>query len=511
MHVGRNLPSAWFSRVFFSRPVGHRILLPFWMGMGALLASMFPPSPLGWLAPLPLALLFRTVATTSSRQALSVTFTFALGFFALHLMWLPSGLSRLLGPGVLVLYPLLVMLLALFWAVTAGLTRRWLGRFTLWGLPLAWVLLDAARAWGPFGFTWGSLGYAWAQTPFVQVADLGGLHLVGLLVGLTAAVLASGPRHPRVLTGGALLLFLAGGYALSRPEVSKGDRQVLLIQGNIDPRTKVEGRAQEDLRTYTELTRQALGVRAADLAVWPETASPAPPTQPEVSATLASLNVPLLIGAPTWGEGYWNSAYAFEKGNVMGRQDKVRLVPFGEFFPARQALDGAYRAVFRALRLPAMSGTTPGTVLSPLAVGRVSAGVLICYESTFPEFARALVRRGADVLVTLSNDAWFGPSVGAEQHFQMGRVRAIETRRWWVRAGNDGVTAVVRPSGDVAARYPRAVQGALHATFGTSQTLTPYVRFGDWVPLLSILLLAALVSLRLVEAHWAQRPVDDPL
>ncbi|MEF2278270.1 apolipoprotein N-acyltransferase [Deinococcus sp. YIM 134068] len=471
-------------------PVPRRaaVLLCLLAGVG--LAFTFPPSPLGWLAPLPLAWLFRAASKRPPGQAFALTFAFAAGFFGALLLWLPGSLTPLFGPGVGALYPALVGVVAFMWAGTVALTRLVMGPATLWALPFAWVLLDTARGLGPFGFTWGSLGYAFASTPLVQLADLGGLSLVGLLVTLTAAALAD--RRPRVLLGVAALLLLGALYGLTRPPDAPGTERALLVQGNVDPRAKVQGRTADELGRYLDLTRAGLAADPARLVVWPETAAPAAPTSPEMARALTALNVPLLLGAPTQQGGYRNSVYAFGGGEVRGRQDKVRLVPFGEYFPGRLQLDGAYRTVFRALGLPALTGTVPGRHLSPLPVGQVLVGALICYESTFPAFARAQVRRGARVLAVVSNDAWFGPSVGAEQHFQMGRVRAIETRRWVLRAGNDGVTAAVAPSGRVTAQLPRAVAGALPVSFAQITAVTLYVRWGEWVTALSALVLLGL-------------------
>lgn len=127
---------------------------------GVGLSLTFPPSWVGWLAPLPLAWLFRAVTNHSPERAFALTFTFAAAFFGILLLWLPDSLTPLFGPGVAALYPGLVGLLALTWAGTAALTRRVMGASTLWALPFAWTLLDSLRALGPFGFTWGSLGYS---------------------------------------------------------------------------------------------------------------------------------------------------------------------------------------------------------------------------------------------------------------------------------------------------------------------------------------------------------------
>lgn len=455
----------------------------FWAALGGGLGTVFLVSVWSWFAPVPLALLFREITRRTPADTFKLTWLFGAGFFAAHLLWLPSSLSGFLGPGAVILSALLIATLAILWGLTAALTRRLLGPATLWGLPLAWTVMDALRATGPFGFTWGSLGYAWAPTPLVQVADLGGIALVGLLVALSAAALVSGQRSGRSAVLGAVLL--AAGYGLTRPSPPEGTQQVLLVQGNIDPRLKAAGRRTEELTHYLNLTAAGLRAAPATLVVWPETAAPQAPTTAPVRRALTAVPVPLLLGAPTQDAGLRNSVYAVQAGQPLGRQDKRQLVPFGEFFPARTALGGVYRAVFAGLGLPPLSGTVPGTTTQPLALGALRAGILICYESTFSAVARALVAQGANLLVTASNDAWFGPSSGAEQHFQMGRVRAIETRRWWVRAGNDGISAAVDPQGRVVARFPRGVAGAFTAPYGTAETRTLFVRWGDWAPLLA--------------------------
>jgi len=195
--------------------------------------------------------------------------------------------------------------------------------------------------------------------------------------------------------------------------------------------------------------------------------------------------VPLITGAPGRQSGDpYNSAFALSEAGIF-RYDKVRTVPFGESFPARRALDWLYRPVFAALGVPGLQNTTSGRRSAVLLAGALKYAVSICYESVFPGLARRAVRDGGQVLVTLSNDAWFGRSAGVEQHFLMGRVRAIETRRSWLRAGNDGITAVTDPFGRVQARLERGARATLLAGFTPLSGLTPYVRFGDWVVLLA--------------------------
>ena len=187
---------------------------------------------------------------------------------------------------------------------------------------------------------------------------------------------------------------------------------------------------------------------------------------------------------------------------VTGRYDKVYLVPFGEYFPLIGPLEPLYRTIFGWFGLPLLQSRPPGESVSPLSVAGTSVAAYICYESVFPQIARTMTARGAQVLVNISNDAWFGFGQGARQHFAMGNLRAIETRRYLLRDGNDGITALVNPLGQVEKELPRGERGALTVRYGERRTLTPYVRFGDLLVLgLALYVpLAALVRRRSARA-----------
>lgn len=464
---------------------------------GALLAVAFVPYPWSFLAPLPLAVLFGLVQRTSgARAAFGRGFLGGLGFFALHLLWLPVSFADLFGAAVVPPLLVLPVLLAVLWGITAALCRL-AGRYTLPALPLAWVVMEYLRSLGTFGFTWGTLGYAFLPTPVVQVADIGGVYLTSLLVAGSAAALAALAERrwlPAALV--AALLVAASGYGLTRSPATGPELRVLLVQGSVNPLAKASGRSVDELELYAELTRQGLAsaTEPIDLIVWPEGASPLPIDDARVRSVLSQLDTPAVVGAPSYRGGYRNAVYGFDEG-VTGSYSKVKLVPFGERFPLRDTLAFLYDPLFNALGLPGLQSVVPGRAYRPIDVGRVNAGVYICYESVFPEVARNMVRDGANLLVNVSNDAWFGVTAGAEQHFQMGRLRAIETRRYLVRAGNDGITAVIDPTGRVERRFPRGRRDAFVAEAATSDVVTAYVRFGDWIVVLSFMTVAILLWL----------------
>lgn len=489
------------------------------LAVGVATGLAFAPSPWSWAATLGIAVLFaRVAAAPSPRAAFWVGTAGGLGFFAAHLAWLPVSFAELFGLAGAAPMPLAALVLALMWGAAAA-GARWLGErrprpawawrwratgsraATLAVLPLAWVALEFLRGLGTLGFTWGTLGYALVPTPMIQVADLGGVGLASLLVAGTAAALASAASGSwRPLVPAALALALAGGYGLTRPEPGAADREALVVQGSVSALEKARGRSASELELYADLTGRGLAAGPRpDLIVWPEGAVPWAPTEPAVAERLRDLPAPAIVGAPTRERGeYRNSAYGVVGGLVTGRYDKVKLVPFGETFPLRQELGFVYDAIFGAMGLPGLVGATPGKAFAPLDLGSIRAGTYICYESTFPAVTRALVLGGAGVLVNISNDAWFGRTAGAEQHFQMGRVRAIETRRYIVRAGNDGISAVIDPLGRVVQRFPRGERSAYRARFGVADGLTAYARLGDWPAALAAvgLVLAAAVRVR---------------
>ncbi|GHF58020.1 apolipoprotein N-acyltransferase [Deinococcus metalli] len=453
-------------------------------------------TPAAVLAPLPLAALHRRVALSAGGpQALRHAFWFALGCFAVHLAWLPRSMADVLGPlgGLLTL--LVLPAAAMTWAAPLALIRVVFGPRTLLALPFGWVILEALRTLGPLAFPWGTPGYALIQTPLAQLASVGGVPLLTLLVTGTASVLAGlGARRPALL--GTLVVWSVGtavGLWIT-PKAVPAPRSAVLVQGNIDPLHKTQGRTLEELQVYLDLTRRALQTGPADVVVWPETASPLPPSDPRTLEALRRLLSPLIVGAPGDVPGQArNSAYGVD-GTVTGRQDKRVPVPFGERLPFAGVLGGVYRPVLDRLGMAGYTNLTPGTALNVLPLRLLRAGISICYESVFARLSRQAVRAGANVLVVISNDAWFGRGAGAEQHFQMGRLRAIETRRFVLRAGNDGVSAVIDPWGRVTTRAPRGERGTYRAPFGLQDTRTLYVRFGDWAVWLSVLSLAVLAG-----------------
>ncbi|MCL6526378.1 MAG: apolipoprotein N-acyltransferase [Thermaceae bacterium] len=434
--------------------------MPFPAGLA--LALTLPPLPTGFLAPLPLILLL-------NQGGFWAGFLAGLAFWTLHLIWLPQSFTQLFGTwlGALPFVPL-ILIKALSWGLLFGLTAN---------RPLArlggWVLLEYLTNLGTLAFPWGLLGYALVEAPGRMLAATGGVYLLSLLV-LGVAYGLSRRQYWVLALWAALWLWLL-------PQATP-DQEALIVQGAINPLQKLQGVSAEE--RYFQLTRTGLAAHPeVDLVVWPETAVQ------RVTPEAALLGRPLVSGIAAYEGGYRNRVALFENGRPIASYDKSRLVPFGEFFPWRPLLGGVYALFFQAFGLSNLSDTQPGTALRTVG----DYGAYICYESIFPSVARIQTRAGARVLINVSNDAWFGPSFGGLQHFQMGRLRAVENGRWLLRAGNDGVSASIDPLGRVVARIPRKQPGFLLAPFKQESRTTLYTRLGDWaVAVAGLLLLVGL-------------------
>lgn len=494
---------------------------------GALLSLALPPVGM-WPLFLALVPLFVLVANAASaRRAFWLGATFALTFFGIYILWLPRSFSQptMLGPFFWPVFPLLLAALCVIWGSVTGLARLLGGRGagTLVLLPGFWVLTEWARAQGYLGFPWGTLGYLWLGSPAVQVASAVGVYGLSLLAVAAAALLAAPflparrsawgratpPRAWRLLApllavalvGGAMLW----GTALLRQAVPTPDQTAVLVQGDVDPFGRAIS-AAGDLGVHTDLTEQAVAKlgSAPDFVIWPEGAvlgyavdgSNGRSTRAAIQASAPDSS--FIVGGRSYDNGKdYNSAYSLSYGQELDRYDKSYLVPFGERWPLLETAAPLYRAVFGLLNLPMLINTSAGPGPIPLRTADGMVATYICYESVFPQVQRVMVRDGARLLVNITNDAWFSKGNGADQHFDMGNLRAIETGRYLLRAGNDGITAAVDPHGRVIARLPRHVRAALTVHFAFLDDLTLYVRYGRWyIPVLTFI--TALATLGVV-------------
>jgi apolipoprotein N-acyltransferase len=410
----------------------------------------------------------------------------------------------------LALYP--AAFFAVFGAAWSALDRARLA--SPFAAAVLWVALEHGRSFVATGFPWALVGYTQhANAPLVAWAPLAGVWGPGSAVALGGAglaALATGRRAAgAVAIGLVVALHGAGAIDLARdgaqPEATV---RVAVLQGNVDQDVKWSAAwAERTLADYEALARRA-AEQGAEIVVWPETAVPGSPDYDETLAerleTLAretgAAQVAGAVGVVPIEKGlrYFDSAYLVSPaGEIVDRYDKTHLVPFGEYVPFRDFLGRFVTAIARgAATTDVSAGSAVRALAVPLASGAsVSAGVPICYELIFPDEVRRFVGAGAELLLAITNDAWYGRTGAPYQFLVMTAMRSAETRVWTARAANTGVSAVIDDRGRVRMQTGLFEQTLLVADLPRRPAPAGgsfYVRYGDWLPYLCWLSLAGL-------------------
>jgi apolipoprotein N-acyltransferase len=423
-------------------------------------------------------------------------------YWVYTVMHLYGGLSPVVSFLLLVLFSLFIGLHhGLFAALMtlAGQARVGFSRKALVLAPFLWVAIELLRA-HLVSFPWLLLGTSQIDNlPLTRLAGVTGVYGISFEIALvntafTAAMLVHRRRRRPLL-----LAALAGAVALQatvlvRVPPSEFDTHATLVQQNVAiQRQWSYERYKSLLDELTQLSRAPQTSRepgVAPLIVWPE--SPAPFQTDdrlfaETTAELARARRSWLLAGATAVQSaakadeppaVYNSALLVSpEGVAAQRYDKVHLVPWGEYVPFAWAFGFA-----KALTHEVGAFTSSGGERQPLDVGGHRYGVFICYESVFPHEVRQFVEHGAEVLVNISNDGWFGDSGAAWQGLNMARMRAVENHRWMLRDTNTGITASIDPLGRVVATVPRNQRLAMDAPYDLLGDLTIYARYGDWFP-----------------------------
>ena len=484
------------------------------LAAGVPLAGAFPELSLWWLAWVALVPLLLVVrAAPSGREAAVRAWLGGAGFFGAACSWLAPV------TGLFMLPLALVMGLAwapwgwvAWWCLRPGAPARRLALAPL-AVPTAWVAAEYARSWESFGGPWVLAGASqWNQPATLAAAAVGGVWLVGfLVVAANAALAAAVAAAPARRVAAGLLLAAAAAAAAGPawaarrppPEVTGTVRLALVQPGRIDP---VGPRFAASERITRELAATAARRgQGADLVVWGESSVGLDPLAQRAylerlraAARAAGADLLVNVDARRGPGGIFKTALLVGEGGVRGRYDKLRLVPFGEYVPLRPVL-GWVASVTPA----AAEDRRRGADLAVLRSGPYAIGPLVCFESSFPDLARTLARRGADLIVVQSATTTFQESWGPEQHASLVAVRAVESGRPVVQAALSGVTTAADPRGQRLAWLPTSFQGGQVVTIPLSRAATPYVRWGDWLPraaTAALLLLATAAAVR-----WACR------
>ena len=372
-------------------------------------------------------------------------------------------------------------------------------------IPVCWAASEYGRTHLLTGFPWNLLASAIIDVwPLVQISRWLGPFGIGALLVLPSVVLSwlimtrARTRKRGVIVAATLALlsawYLDGasrGYTTSDAYYRKLPKsRAAMLQPDISQEMRWdESNLMSIFERMASMTKRAVDGRA-EVIIWPESTVPLAYASTEFFRTYVEQisrthRADVILGSIARDEAdesrLWNAAYLVSNGVTIGHYDKIRLVPFGEYVPMRKFL-------FFAEKLVRAVGTFQfGTNDRPLR-GRFNYGPAICYEVVFPSVVATQVRHGADVIVTITNDAWFGRSSAPRQHLNSARLRAVETDRYILRAGTTGISAIVDPTGRILEQLPLDAEGVLFGEFSPRRTITPYVRFGDWFAIASCLL-----------------------
>ena len=473
---------------------------------GVLLAAAFPArdlEPLAWVGLAPVLLAARGLGPGA---AFRLGWLGGFVFYLATVHWVAYTIANYTAVPFAVALAILALMASVLACYTGAFVAgvRWMERRglpALWLAPPLWVALEWLRGWFFIGFPWAALGYSqYRYHDLVQIAEVTGVYGVSAILVLFNVVIvgilperAAGAAPRRLVPALVTLTVLVVGVpmwgrwragALARRPPA-GTLRVAIAQGNVEQDHKWDPAYQDDtLARYRALTAEAAAQRA-ELVVWPETATPfffqtPGPLRDAMLETAERNRVYLLFGSPAFRQDpsgtlrELNRAYLLSPdGRELGTYDKMQLVPFGEYVPYARVLFFVRRIV------EAVGDVEPGLMPTVFRLPAARFGVAICYEDVFPGVTRRFVAGGADFLVNVTNDAWYGPTSAPHQHLAQATFRAIEGRVPLVRVANTGISAVIEVDGRIRWRGPLFEPLVRVEQISWPGVRTFYTRFGD--------------------------------
>lgn len=491
-------------------------------GVGALLSGglitlSLAPYSIWPLALIAATLMYPIMQNRSVRQAALLGWLFGLGLFGSGASWVYVSIHEF-GYTPVYLAALLTFLFcgglalccSLSWSLYAWLSNNGRSRFnkqTGWQIILfssIWVAGEWMRSWLLTGFPWLFIGYSQTEYWLASWAPVVGVYGISFIICFSGAVaalaftrikdkdLAQNWAMTTALSSVVILLWLAAAPLKNHQwsQVTGGAQSVTMIQANISQHDKWQREyLQPTMQLYAKLSEPHW--QTSDLMIWPEAAIPtyyqyANVFLDQIHDRALQDNSALITGIPsrdTHSDNSYNSVVT--AGNASGVYHKQRLVPFGEYIPFANLVGN----IMDFFDLPMSTMSAGQKQQAPLSIQQWQSKPLICYEVVYPDFA-AKAAALSDVLITVSNDSWFGSSIGPLQHLQMAQMRALENSRYVLRSTGSGVSAIIDQHGMIVARTAQFERTVLSGEFYLMRGNTPWTRFGYWlVPTIMCLIL----------------------
>jgi len=437
---------------------------------GILLALSFPKTNLhllAWIGLIPF--LFAIKKSKDIRMG----FILGLTFFSINLAWITT-LSNYVGIWAYLSILALIIFQSLYFVAAAMLIKTIYTRFnkaSIILIPLAWILVEWIRTLTPFGVAAGGLGYSQTQIlPILQIAATLSVYGISFLIVLINLLIfgflenLNKPRKAGLFVLVIIILF-GGIYYYEYQELTKEPEtkslgsispKISIIQPNISQTRKLDYSCNTfSINRLIKLTKQAANAKP-DIIIWPETAITTylldnPVLLKDIKSLAKQVNAHLILGIPYYQDEkhIYNSLIAISPaGEIIGPYNKQHLVPFGEYLPFRPLLRPILGSIKNFFDYDYSGDPNPKLI----NINGIKFGPLICFESTLPHLAKQRTKQGAEVLLTITNDAWFKDSTALDKHFNMGIMRAVENRKYFIQAANTGISGVVDPLGRVLAR-----------------------------------------------------------
>lgn len=494
---------------------------------GVLLAAGFPPFdlyPLSWVALIPLFMALRDKGAKASFYLGCLTglvfFSGAL-YWVFHSIYYYSSIPAVLSVFIVLLLCLFLSLYIGVFSMTFALISERSRMPALFIAPVLWVTLEVVRSYAFTGFPWLLLGYSqYKFLPIIQISDITGIYGVSFLVAAFNGALFDivflwpkrinrMPLFGRSHISAGLFIYgillasslLYGFWKLNTSQYKTETIKASVIQGNIGQDRKWDTASrQEIIDIYKELSLEA-AEESPDLIVWPEAALPFTFSRESIPSTdlldfQKGIGIHLLAGGITekrsedGGSEFANSAILISPaGEVVSVYDKIHLVPFGEYVPLARYIPFIKKLVVD------IGDFRPGETHTVMEMPPAKIASLICYEIIFPGLTRKFVNNGANVIVTITNDAWFGKTPAPYQHFSMAVFRAVENRVPVIRAANTGISGFIDTSGrimDSSGIFVRAKM-TREVSLGSGDK-TFYTKFGDLFAFLCIISSVILIA-----------------